>query len=240
MIDMSAETVAPSAQEESIAERTDRVERDLEKPVEQQQELTEEPVETVETIDPEETLSAEPAEIAAEEMLPDAAAVEMQELDQDVEVPLPLRRPHREEPPPEEKPLQKKAASPPKKTAPSSASKAAVRAQKSAPRLSAQQSSKGNAPSISPARWRSRLMAHLERHKRYPSSSRARREQGVAYVRFRIDSRGNVLSVSLARSSGFSALDREVVAMVRRASPVPAPPPGVQRTITAPVRFNVR
>jgi periplasmic protein TonB len=28
--------------------------------------------------------------------------------------------------------------------------------------------------------------------------------------------------------------------MVRRASPVPAPPPGVNRTIMVPVRFNLR
>jgi hypothetical protein len=32
-----------------------------------------------------------------------------------------------------------------------------------------------------------------------------------------------LLSVSLARSSGFAELDNEVLALVRRASPVPAP-----------------
>jgi len=69
-------------------------------------------------------------------------------------------------------------------------------------------------------------MAHLERRKRYLSGARSRGEQGTAYVRFRIDDGGNVLSASLARSSGFPALDNEVVEMVRRASPVPAPPPG--------------
>jgi protein TonB len=59
-------------------------------------------------------------------------------------------------------------------------------------------------------------------------------------VRFTIDERGNVLSASLARSSGFAELDQEVVALVRRASPVPAPPPGANRSITAPVRFSTR
>ena len=93
---------------------------------------------------------------------------------------------------------------------------------------------------MSPAKWPSRLMAHLERRKRYPSGARSRREQGTAYVRFRIDDAGNVLSVSLARSSGSPELDSEVVEMVRRASPVPAPPPGINKTITAPVRFTVR
>ncbi|MFH0299982.1 energy transducer TonB [Bradyrhizobium sp. 31Argb] len=81
-------------------------------------------------------------------------------------------------------------------------------------------------------------MAHLERRKRYPPSTQSRGERGVAYVRFTIDDRGNVLSASLARSSGFAELDQEVLALVRRASPVPAPPAGANRAITAPVRFS--
>ncbi|MCX5579617.1 TonB family protein, partial [Kaistia terrae] len=33
-------------------------------------------------------------------------------------------------------------------------------------------------------------------------------------------------------------LDQEVLSLLRRASPVPPPPPGVKKTITAPVRFK--
>jgi protein TonB len=83
-------------------------------------------------------------------------------------------------------------------------------------------------------------MSHLERHKRYPSGPRLRREEGVAQVRFTIDDSGRVLSVQLARRSGNAELDAEVLALVRRASPVPAPPSGVPRTITAPVAFRLR
>jgi periplasmic protein TonB len=92
----------------------------------------------------------------------------------------------------------------------------------------------------SPARWSSRVLAHLERRKRYPSSARRRGEEGVAYVQFSIDSGGNVLSAGLARSSGYAALDKEVIAMVRRASPIPAPPPDAPRNLTVPVQFQVR
>ena len=81
-------------------------------------------------------------------------------------------------------------------------------------------------------------MAHLERRKRYPPGAQARGERGTVYVRFTIDASGNVQSVSLSRSSGHAELDQEVLAMVRRASPVPAPPPGAQRDIIAPVRFS--
>ena len=81
-------------------------------------------------------------------------------------------------------------------------------------------------------------MAHLERRKRYPPGAQARGERGTVYVRFSIDGSGNVQSVSLSRSSGHAELDQEVLAMVRRASSVPAPPPGAQRDIIAPVRFS--
>ncbi|MYZ47018.1 energy transducer TonB family protein, partial [Propylenella binzhouense] len=123
---------------------------------------------------------------------------------------------------------------------PRAAAKASTPAAAKAPVAAAQQSSSGAAPTVSPARWQARLLAHLERRKRYPGAARARGSEGTASVRFSIDASGNVLGASLARSSGVPELDQEVVAMVRRASPVPAPPPGVSRTITVPVRFSLR
>jgi protein TonB len=98
----------------------------------------------------------------------------------------------------------------------------------------------GRGAEVSPARWQSRLMAHLERRKRYPAAARGRREEGVVHVWFTIDAAGNVLSARITRSSGHEALDAEVLALVRRASPVPAPPSGAPRAITAPVEFHVR
>ncbi|WP_244941342.1 TonB family protein [Bradyrhizobium yuanmingense] len=47
-----------------------------------------------------------------------------------------------------------------------------------------------------------------------------------------------MLSASLAGSAGSAELDREVIALVHRASPVP--PAGARRSITAPVRFSTR
>ncbi len=107
-------------------------------------------------------------------------------------------------------------------------------------RTAAPETVSGAETSPAEATWQSRLMAHLEKHKRYPAAARLRRERGTAYVRFTIDAKGAVLSAMLARSSGYPELDREAVAMTRRASPVPAPPPGAQTDITAPIRFNVR
>lgn len=161
----------------------------------------------------------------------------------EVAVPIPLVRPPMPKPV-EDKPKkapQKKAEKP--KTPPPPASQAARKAKADvakADRTAARATSTGGGPSVSPAKWQSRLISHLERRKRYPSEARSNREEGTVYVRFRIDDGGNVLSVSLSRSSGHSSLDQAVLDMVRRASPVPAPPPGVSKTITAPVRFNIR
>lgn len=150
-----------------------------------------------------------------------------------VEVSLPPAQPKME------KPRQKPKA---RKEHAATEAQAAIRAQAQAQqssRTAAAQTASG-ASSLSPANWQSLLMGHLERHKRYPSGARSRGEGGIAYVRFTIDERGNVLSASLARSAGSAELDQEVVALPHRASPVPAPPVGAKRTITAPVRFNTR
>lgn len=138
---------------------------------------------------------------------------------------------------PEKKKVEKPKAPPP--PASEAARKAKVETAQ-ADRTAAKATSTGGGRNVSPAKWQSRLMSHLERRKRYPSEARSNREEGTVYVRFRIDDGGNVLSVSLSRSSGHSSLDQAVLDMVRRASPVPAPPPGVSKTITAPVRFNIR
>jgi len=52
-----------------------------------------------------------------------------------------------------------------------------------------------------------------------------------------------VLSYNLARSSGIAALDEEVVALIQRAQPLPAPPSelsGARFELVAPVEFSLR
>lgn len=198
-------------------------------------EKVEEPVEE-EPEQPEETAEQEPVE--------DEAAEEVVRLDK-VEVPLPSARPKPPEPEkkvvrkeePKRKPVKQRQQ---EQAASRQANQAQAQVTQSS-RNAARQSASGLfSSSVSPARWQSRLMAHLERRKRYPAGAKSRREEGVVYVRFRIDETGKVLSASLARSSGYPELDSEVLSLVQRASPVPAPPPDVNRTITAPVKFSRR
>ncbi|QFT55414.1 energy transducer TonB [Microbulbifer sp. THAF38] len=91
--------------------------------------------------------------------------------------------------------------------------------------------------------WQNQLQAHLERRKRYPRSAQIRRQQGIPWVRFTIDRQGKVLNVELHKPSGFATLDREVVALVRRAEPLPKPPqdiPGATLTMAVPIEFFIR
>lgn len=199
-----------------------------------------EPEVTEKVVEPPPVVEPEPLPEPLEEIDPIEELV-MAQLE-NVEVPIPMVRPPTPEPK-IEKPIKPKKKVVKKQQAPAPASQAARQAKAEvaqADRNAASASSSGAGRSVSPAKWQSRVMSHLERRKRYPSEARSNREEGTVYVLFRIDDAGNVLSVSLSRSSGSAALDNAVVAMVRNASPVPAPPPGVNKTIEAPVRFNLR
>jgi protein TonB len=99
-------------------------------------------------------------------------------------------------------------------------------------------SSSSDSHSMSPASWRGTLIAHLNRHKRFPGGAAS---TGTASVSFTINRSGAVLSARLVRSSGDPALDAEAVALPRRASPVPAPPSnigGSTVTLSVPIRFS--
>jgi len=87
--------------------------------------------------------------------------------------------------------------------------------------------------------WQKELAAHLNKHKRYPSD---RSNQGAEIVvRFALDRTGHVLSASVVKSSGDASFDAAALAMVRRADPLPPPPPLVADeglAFTVPVYFR--
>jgi TonB family protein len=91
------------------------------------------------------------------------------------------------------------------------------------------------------ATWQKELVAHLDKHKKYPSE----RSQQAAeiYVRFTLDRLGHVLATSIEKGSGDTAFDAAALAMVRRSDPVPAPPPLIADeglSFTVPVIFRVK
>ncbi|MFV1872596.1 MAG: TonB family protein [Oleiphilus sp.] len=64
-----------------------------------------------------------------------------------------------------------------------------------------------------------KLAARLSEHKRYPFSSRKKAEEGVAVLDFEINRNGRVLASHIQKSSGFQALDKAVLVMLKRPSP---------------------
>ncbi|WP_341353802.1 TonB family protein [Janthinobacterium rivuli] len=72
--------------------------------------------------------------------------------------------------------------------------------------------------------WEGKVLARMERFRRYPTASRAKREQGVVYLRCRIDRDGQVLAAAIERSSGSAALDQAALDTLQRAAPLPRIP----------------
>ena len=91
------------------------------------------------------------------------------------------------------------------------------------------------------ATWTKQLVAHLDRHKRYP----AERQQKTAeiVISFVLDRTGHVLSTGIVKGSGDTAFDQAALAMIKRSDPVPQPPPLVADeglNFTLPVIFRVK
>jgi protein TonB len=227
MIEIAAASESMQAEKDEISPDMKTADERLPQSEQKQRETPQEQV-TAQLIEPDEVEPVEETKDKDKTVVLKKAEVQLPQ-------PKPEKKPVEK---PKEKPKEKKPRPRNQQAAADSKAmrQAEVRAQPS-DRMAAAQTASG-VSSMSPANWQSLLMAHLEHRKRYPSDARARGDRGTVYVRFSIDSSGNVLSASLVRSSGFSELDQEVVSLVHRASPVPAPPPGTNRTITVPVRFS--
>jgi periplasmic protein TonB len=91
------------------------------------------------------------------------------------------------------------------------------------------------------ATWQKELVAHLDRHKRYPADRSLKTAEIV--VSFALDRMGHVLSTSIVKGSGDAVFDEAALAMVRRSDPVPLPPPAVADeglNFTLPVIFKIK
>ncbi|WNM08844.1 TonB family protein [Komagataeibacter nataicola] len=90
--------------------------------------------------------------------------------------------------------------------------------------------------------WQAALLARLEHYKRYPAQAQAGRQEGVALLHFAMDRQGHVLSARIGHSAGHALLDEETLALLRRADPLPVPPPEVRGdpvVLSVPVGFHL-
>ncbi len=213
MMELAPLAVAPEVPQQDVAPGPEMVEAE-----EQPEPEPEKPVE--EEVKPEPEPPPEPPK-ETEIKPPETPKVEKAEVVLPPKIEPPKKKP---------KPKKKKQKAAPRTTAPPSSQ--AMRGDRAAA------PTEGVSSSMSPATWRGALMAHLNRHKRFPSGAAG---TGVATVAFTIDRSGRVLSSRLVRSSGDAALDAEAASLPRRASPVPAPPPNVgggSITLAVPIRFT--
>ena len=140
-------------------------------------------------------------------------------------------------PPP--KPIEKPKENKPKQKHASIAS-APTRTEQRADRLAAPIPGASSRNSDALPNWITQVSAKIQRNKRYPSDAHG--DLGVVLVSFSVDRQGGIHSVRLAKSSGSSALDREALALVQRAEPLPPPPPeiisGAQISLSQRINYS--
>lgn len=162
-------------------------------------------------------VAAQEAE-AKQDDLPKAVPVESENPDQVVAL---------KEQPKEDKPEPEKVQAP--------ASQASVASEATAPQQAAKR-----VKDRMRSTWQKELVAHLDRHKKYPGD---RFQSAAVMVGLVLDRSGHVVSTSIVKSSGDKAFDDAAIAMLRRSDPVPAPPPLVADdglSFTLPVNFRAK
>lgn len=98
-----------------------------------------------------------------------------------------------------------------------------------------------NLPNADVLAYRRRLEAHLARYRLYPAGARDAGREGVVMLHFTMSREGRVIQAWVGESSGATDIDREAVAAVMRAQPLPAFPEGWpgQLSVVLPVTFRL-
>lgn len=245
MMELDPMPQAPEVEEDAVAPMAEASQDPQEAEIQPEQPVAP-PVEKIEEVKPEEPVDesnevAEPEPV--EETAPEVAEVPKPE----VVLPKKVENPkvEKQQLKPEQLKKQPKPKEQSKKTA-----KAEQTQQAAAPQITAQNSTRVAANAnrqssasagVSSAKWQSKVQAHLERKKRAAQRSLGRGAKGIVQVAFVIDALGNVLSARVSGSSGNPQIDQAALDAVKRASPVPAPPPAMAASripFAVPFKFN--
>lgn len=97
------------------------------------------------------------------------------------------------------------------------------------------------------ASWQGLLLARLAQYKKYPEAAKRFEEVGkrINRLRFVVDAKGKVLSYELVSLSGNALLDQATLDMIRKAQPLPPPPPELLNSsgtleIIAPLVYELK
>ena len=83
----------------------------------------------------------------------------------------------------------------------------------------------------------------ISKQKRYPRIAQMRGWQGEIIAILEIGGQGNLINSKIEKTSGFKILDKEVIAMIKRATPLPAPPMELKSKIlkiNVPISFKLQ
>jgi protein TonB len=88
--------------------------------------------------------------------------------------------------------------------------------------------------------WQGQVLARIAQAKRYPREALFHNQHGVVLLWFSLDRDGRVQSARIEKSSGVDSLDREALAALQRAQPLPKAPaeqPGDPIELVVAVEF---
>lgn len=87
------------------------------------------------------------------------------------------------------------------------------------------------------------LSGAIGRYQKYPRVARMRGWEGTVQVLLKIAASGAMRDISIAKSSGFDALDEQALDMVKHAAPLPKPPANLQSrdfSVEVPIVFRLK
>jgi TonB family protein len=94
------------------------------------------------------------------------------------------------------------------------------------------------------ARYEQLISSWIQKFKVYPADARSHGLEGEAVVRIRIDRNGNIRYFMMEKDTGHAVLDRAVIAMLKKANPVPpvpkSYPAGALLEFLVPVSFKLQ
>ncbi|MFT6597156.1 energy transducer TonB [Cycloclasticus pugetii] len=88
----------------------------------------------------------------------------------------------------------------------------------------------------------SSLIAWLNQYKNYPAALKKKKQEGVVTLKFTINKKGQLLSASVHKSSGYPLLDKAALDILDKASPMPAIPNSIPRdqlTLIIPLEYSL-
>ena len=86
------------------------------------------------------------------------------------------------------------------------------------------------------------ISARIKQFEEYPPVAKRRHWEGTTVVQLRLSPDGKVTDISVVEKSGHEILDEAAVNMIRKASPLPAPPEGLRgrdQTVLVPIKFKL-